>query len=44
MPGVGLKTSARDGHVVVARRGELDVNGAADAEAAIAAWPRRPHH
>jgi len=37
MPGVGLETSARDGHVVVALRGELDVSGAADVEAAITA-------
>ena len=37
MPGVELETSARDGHVVVALRGELDVSGAADVEAAIAA-------
>ena len=37
MPGVGLETSARDGHVVVALRGELDFSGAAGVEAAIAA-------
>jgi anti-sigma B factor antagonist len=37
MPGVELKTSVCDGHVVVALRGELDVTGAADAEAAITA-------
>jgi anti-sigma B factor antagonist len=37
MPGVGLETSARDGHVVVALRGELDVSGAAGVEAAITA-------
>src|SRR5579863_9651459 len=37
MPGVGLETSARGGHVVVALRGELDVSGAADVEAAITA-------
>ena len=37
MPGIELKTTARDGHVVVALRGELDVCGAADVEAAIAA-------
>jgi ChaB len=37
MPGVELSTSACDGHVVVALRGDLDVTGAADAEAAIAA-------
>ena len=37
MPGVELKASVRDGIVVVVLRGELDVTGAADAEAAIAA-------
>jgi anti-anti-sigma factor len=37
MPGVELSTSACDGHVVVALRGDLDVTGAADAGAAIAA-------
>jgi anti-sigma B factor antagonist len=37
MPGIELETSARDGHVVVALRGELDVSGAAGVEAAIAA-------
>ena len=37
MPGVELRTSARDGHVVVALRGELDVSGAASVEAAITA-------
>ncbi len=37
MPGVELKASVRDGHVVVVLRGDLDVTGAADAEAAIAA-------
>ena len=37
MPGIELKTSVRDGHVVVALRGELDVSGAADVEAAITA-------
>jgi anti-sigma B factor antagonist len=35
MPGVELSSGARDGHVVVALRGELDVTGAADVEAAI---------
>jgi len=35
MPGVELKTSVCDGRVVVALRGDLDVTGAADAEAAI---------
>jgi anti-sigma B factor antagonist len=37
MAGVELETSTRDGHVVVALRGELDVSGAAGVEAAIAA-------
>ncbi|HEY6311727.1 MAG TPA: STAS domain-containing protein [Streptosporangiaceae bacterium] len=37
MPGIELETSARDGHVVVALRGELDVSGAAGVEAAITA-------
>ena len=37
MQGVEMSTSAYDGHVVVALRGDLDVTGAADAEAAIAA-------
>jgi anti-anti-sigma factor len=37
MPGVELKASVRDGHVVVVLRGDLDVTGAADAGAAIAA-------
>jgi anti-sigma B factor antagonist len=37
MPGMELETSARDGHVVVALRGELDVSDAAGVEAAIAA-------
>jgi anti-sigma B factor antagonist len=37
MPGVEVSTSACDGHVVVALRGDLEVTGAADAEAAIAA-------
>jgi hypothetical protein len=40
MPGVELSTSACDGHVVVALRGELDVTGAAEAEAAITAQVR----
>lgn len=35
MPGVELKTSECDGHVVVALRGELDVTGATDVGAAI---------
>jgi len=37
MPGVELSTSACDGHVVVAVRGNLDISGAADAGAAITA-------
>jgi anti-sigma B factor antagonist len=37
MPGVQLSTSACDGHAVVTLYGELDVTGAADAEAAITA-------
>jgi anti-sigma B factor antagonist len=37
MPGVELKASVRGGLIVVVLRGDLDVTGAADAEAAIAA-------
>jgi anti-sigma B factor antagonist len=37
MPGLELKTSVWDDQVVVTLRGDLDVTGAADAEAAIAA-------
>ena len=37
MPGAELKASVRDGHIVVVLRGDLDVTGVADAEAAIAA-------
>jgi len=37
MPGVELSTSACDGHVVVAVRGDLDISGAAGAGAAITA-------
>ena len=37
MPGVELKASVRDGLIVLVLRGDLDVTGAADAEAAIAA-------
>ncbi len=37
MPGVELTTSACDGHLVVALCGDLDVTGAADAEAATTA-------
>jgi anti-sigma B factor antagonist len=41
MPGVELKTSVRGGPRVVALRGDLDVTGAADAEAAITALVAR---
>jgi anti-anti-sigma factor len=41
MPGVELKTSVRDGCIVVALRGELDITGAASAEAAITALVAR---
>jgi anti-sigma B factor antagonist len=41
MPGVELSSGAWDGHVVVALRGELDVTGAADVEAAITALMAR---
>ena len=41
MPGVELKTSAYDGHVVVALRGDLDITDAADAEAALTALVAR---
>ena len=41
MPGVELTTSACDGHLVVALCGDLDVTGAADAEAAITALVAR---
>ena len=41
MPGVELTTSACDGHLVVALCGELDVTGAAEAEAAITALAPR---
>jgi anti-anti-sigma factor len=37
MPGAELRTSACDGHVVVAVRGDLDVTGAPEAEAVITA-------
>jgi anti-anti-sigma factor len=37
MPGADLKSSIRGGRVVVALRGDLDVTGAADAEASITA-------
>lgn len=37
MQGVELSTSASDGHAVVALRGDLDITGAADAGAAMAA-------
>lgn len=41
MPGVELRTSVRSGHVVVALRGDLDITGAASAEAAITALVTR---
>jgi anti-sigma B factor antagonist len=41
MPGVELSTSACDGHVVVALRGELDVAGAPEVQAAITALVAR---
>jgi anti-sigma B factor antagonist len=41
MPGAELRTSARDGHVVVALCGDLGVAGPADAEAAITALVAR---
>jgi len=41
MPGVELSTSACDGHVVVALRGELDVAGAPELQAAITALVAR---
>jgi anti-anti-sigma factor len=44
MPGVELSTSAFDGHVVVALRRELDVTGAAEAEAAITALVARDQY
>jgi anti-anti-sigma factor len=44
MPGVELSSSACDGHVVVALRGELDVTGAAEAEAAITALVARDQY
>ena len=37
MPGVELSTSACDGHVVVALRGDMDITGAAGAGRAITA-------
>ena len=37
MPGVGLRTSACDSHVVAALHGELDITDAAGTEAAITA-------
>jgi anti-anti-sigma factor len=37
MPGVELKASVRDGHVVVVLRGDLDITGADAAETAFAA-------
>ena len=41
MPGVELKASVCEGRVVLALRGDLDVTGAADAEAAISALVAR---
>jgi anti-anti-sigma factor len=41
VPGVELTASVCDGHAVVAVRGELDITGAADAEAAITALVAR---
>ena len=41
MPGVELRISEYDGHVVVALRGELHITDAADAEAAITALTAR---
>jgi anti-sigma B factor antagonist len=41
MPGMELTTSACDGYLVVALCGDLDVTGAADAEAAITALVAR---
>jgi len=41
MPGVELTTGACDGHAVVALRGDLDLTGAAEAEAAITALVTR---
>jgi anti-sigma B factor antagonist len=41
MAGVELKASVRDGHVVVALRGDLDVTGTGAAEAAITALVAR---
>jgi anti-sigma B factor antagonist len=41
MPGAELEASVRHGFVVVVLRGDLDVTGAADAEAAIAALVAR---
>jgi anti-sigma B factor antagonist len=41
MPGVTFTASECDGHVVVALRGDLDVTGAADAEAAMTALVAR---
>jgi anti-sigma B factor antagonist len=41
MPGVAFTASECDGHVVVVLRGDLDVTGAADAEAVITALVAR---
>ena len=40
MPRVELSTSACDGHVVVALRGDLDITGAANAGAERPWWYR----
>ena len=44
MPGVELKTRVRDRRVVVALRGDLDITGAASAEAAVTALVTRGQH
>jgi hypothetical protein len=41
MPGVGLRISVRDSHVVAPLSEKLDVTDAADAEAAITALTAR---
>jgi anti-anti-sigma factor len=41
MPGVELSSGAWDGHVAEALRGELDMTGAADVEAAVTALVAR---
>jgi anti-anti-sigma factor len=44
MPGIELTANACNGHVVVALCGDLDVTGAAGAEAAITALVARGQH